>query len=322
MKKIKSLAIAALMVSATAATFTSCGEGEIKQDSGLGVVKFLVSKLEGDLKFDASKKEDIAKALEMTAEDEYMSGKKEFTDSTKGYYISKSASLYEGTLQSISYDSFYDDDKKEAAKKDSEEILAFLNDKFGKDSDSDGETSTWKKDNYSVDFTIYENGWGLYVRSNREVKYPTVEDVPVDTGCEGKVGDFFGLTNDLSDLLLTNLKSGKISIGKTTETEMAAIFGEATAYNKEFDGIRVSAYFTYEEGKLSSIRYDYFYDCQGVLGLLSSDKADIKTKVETILGATAKTTGEGDFITYDWDLKSYKVSQSNFSDGYALSINK
>ncbi len=321
MKKIKSLAIAALVVSATAATFTSC-EGEIKQDSGLGVVKFLVSKLEGDLKFDASKKEDIAKALEMKAEDEYMSGKKEFTDSTKGYYILKSVSLYEGTLQSISYDSFYDDDKKEDAKKDAEEIKTFLNDKFGKASDSYGETSTWKKDNYSVDFTIYENGWGFYVRSNREVKYPTVDDVPEDGGCEGKVGDFYGLTNDLSDLLLTNLQSGKITLGKTTETEMAAIFGEATAYNKEFDGIRLSAYFTYEGDKLSSIRYDYFYDCESAKSLLSTDKTDIKTKVETVLGATATVSGSGEFEAFDWTLKGFKVSQSNFSDGYALSINK
>jgi hypothetical protein len=322
MKKIKSLAIAALFMSATAVAVTSCGGGEaeeIKQDSGLGVIKFLMSKLEGNLKFDATKKEDIAKVLEMKAEDEYMSGKKEFKD--KGYYISQSVSLYEGTLQSISYDSFYDDDKKEAAKKDAEEIKTFLNEKLGKTSESDGENTIWEKDKYSVDFTIYENGWGLYVRSNREVKYPTVEDTG-SADCEGKVGDFFGLTNDLSDLLLTNLKSGKISIGKTTETEMAAIFGDAAAYNKEFDGIRVSAYFTYEGVKLSSIRYDYFYDCESAKSLLSTDKTDVKAKVETILGATAKTTGEGDFITYDWDLKSYKVSQSNFSDGYALSINK
>lgn len=318
MKKIKSLALAALMVSATAATFTSCGGGEIKQDSGLGVVKFLVSKLEGDLKFDASKKEDIAKALDMKAEDEYMSGKKEFKE--KGYYVSQSVSLYEGTLQSVSYDSFYDDDKKEDAKKDSEEILAFLNEKFGKASDSYGETSTWKKDNYSVDFTIYENGWGLYVKSNREVKYPTYEDP--GTGCEGKVGDFFGLTNDLSDLLLTNLQSGKITLGKTTESEITAIFGDANSYNKEFDGIRLSAYFTYEGTALSSIRYDYFYDCESAKSLLGTDKSDIKAKVESVLGATATVSGSGEFEAYDWALKGYKVSQSNFSDGYALSINK
>ncbi len=322
MKKIKSLALAALFMSATAVAVTSCGGGEaeeIKQDSGLGVVKFLVSKLDGDIKVDVSKKEDIAKVLEMKAEDEYMSGKKEFKD--KGYYVSQSVSLYEGTLQSISYDSFYDDDKKEAAKKDAEEIKTFLNEKLGKTSDSYGETSTWDKDKYSIDFTIYENGWGFYVRSKREVKYPTVEDTG-SADCEGKVGDFFGLTEDLSNLLLSNLKSGKIALGKTTETEMAAIFGDAAAYNKEFDGIRVSGYFTYEGGKLSSIRYDYFYDCESAKSLLSTDKTDIKAKVETILGATAKTSGEGDFVAYDWDLKSYKVSQSNFSDGYALSINK
>lgn len=79
MKKIKSLALAALFMSATAVAVTSCGGGEaeeIKQDSGLGVVKFLVSKLDGDIKVDVSKKEDIAKVLEMKAEDEYMSGKK------------------------------------------------------------------------------------------------------------------------------------------------------------------------------------------------------------------------------------------------------
>jgi uncharacterized membrane protein YhaH (DUF805 family) len=152
-------------------------------------------------------------------------------------------------------------------------------------------------------------------------EYPTVEDT-VSADCEGKVGDFFGLTNDLSDLLLTNLKSGKIALGKTTETEMAAIFGDAAAYNKEFDGIRVSAYFTYEGFKLSSIRYDYFYDCESAKSWLSTDKTDIKDQVETVLGATATTSGEGDFTIYDWDLIYYKVSQSNFSDGYALSINK
>jgi hypothetical protein len=55
---------------------------------------------------------------------------------------------------------------------------------------------------------------------------------------------------------------------------------------------------------------------------LSTDKTDTKDQVETVLGATATTLGEGDFTFYDWDLIYYKVSQSNFSDGYALSINK
>jgi hypothetical protein len=319
MKKFKTLALASLMVGATAASLTSCksGEEEIKQDSGLGMVKFLVQQTEGAIKFDETKKEDIAKIFEVKADDEYMSGKKEFKEN--GYYVSQNFSMYEGTLQSISYDSFYDDGKEDAAKKDAEEIKTFLNDKLGKSADSYGETSTWKKGNYSIDFTIYSNGWGFYLRSNREVKYDdyTTED---NADCEGKVGDFYGLLDDLTAKLINNLKDGKIALGKTSEAEMTAIFGEATSYSPEFDGIRLSAYFTYDNGKLSSIRYDYFYDCESAKNMLSLDKSDIKAKIDGILGAST-TSGSGEFESYNWTAKSYTVSQSNFSDGYAFSVN-
>jgi hypothetical protein len=320
MKNFKTLALASLMIGATATSLTSCkgGEEEIKQDSGLGMVKFLVQQTESAIKFDETKKEDIAKIFEVTADDEYMSGKKEFKEN--GYYVSKNFSMYEGTLQSISYDSFYDDGKEDAAKKDAEEIKTFLNEKLGKSSDSYGETTTWKKDKYSIDFTIYSNGWGFYLRSNREVVYEDEVTEGDTEGCEGKVGDFYGLLDDLTAKLINNLKDGKIALGKTTEAEITAIFGDATSYSPEFDGIRLSGYFTYEGGKLSSVRYDYFYDCESAKNMLNLDKSDIKAKIDGILGAST-TSGSGEFESYNWTAKGYTVSQSNFSDGYAFSVN-
>ncbi len=288
---------------------------QTKAKSGYDMVNYVITQLDKQIVIDKSKSKQIAALYKTTLDSTYVSTKQVFTD----YYVVGGFNFLRDSLVTISFDSFYDSiNDHEPIKKAGDEIFLFLNKTYGKPTESYGQTVSWTVKHYIIDFTIYDNGWGFYVNSiNRELpKYESTAD------CEGAVGDFFGLVEDLTNLLLSNLVNGKIRLGSTTAAQMAAIFGDSKSYTKEFDGIRLSAYFVYEEGILSSIRYDYFYDCESAKSLLSEDKLDVKNKVETILSTQAKSSGSGDFIGYDWNLNTYRISQSNFTDGYALSINK
>jgi hypothetical protein len=282
--------------------------------SGLDMINYVVNQLDKKIIIDKSNSNEIASLYKLKADSNFVEIKNTFKD----YYVGGSYLFLNDSLLSASFDSFYDSlITIEKIKNDADAIHLLLSKNYGLPSDSYDQTATWNIKHYSIDFTIYDNGWGLYIRSlNRE--YPSYDS----TGnCAGIVGDFFTLNEDLTSVLLDNLKSEDIAIGYTSRDEMAAIYGDSIIYNKEYEGIRLSAYFTYKGDKLSSIRYDYFYVCEGAKVLLSQDKYDIKTKIESVLG-TATVSGSGDFQTYDWTFKGYKITQTNFGDGYALSINK
>jgi hypothetical protein len=282
--------------------------------SGLDMINYVVNQLDKKIIIDKSNSNEIASLYKLKADSNFVEIKNIFKD----YYVGGSYLFLNDSLISASFDSFYDSLVTiEKIKNDADGIHLLLSKNYGLPTDNYDQTTTWNIKHYSIDFTIYDNGWGVYIRSlNRE--FPSYDS----TGnCAGIVGDFFTLDEDLTSLLLANLKSEDIAIGYTTKDEIVAIYGDSVMYNRDFEGIRLSASFTYKGDKLSSIRYDYFYVCEGAKVLLSQDKNDIKTKIESVLG-TATVSGSGDFQTYDWTLKGYKITQSNFGDGYALSINK
>ncbi len=291
---------------------------QTKAKSGSDMINYIITQLDKQIVIDKSSSKQIAALYKAPFDSSFIQIEQEF----KGYYVAGGFSFLSDSLFSLSFDSFYDSlTSQELIKKDIDAIYLLLSKKYGMPNDSYDQTASWTIQHFKLDFASYDNGWGFYVSSlNRGFEY--FEDYESGIDCEGVVGDFYGLTEDLSSVLLTNLKSGSLALGVTTDVEVATIFGDSVQYNKNFDGLVLSAYFTYAEGKLSSIRYDYFYDCENSRILLAQDIVDIKVKIDVVLGQVADAVGEGEYTVYNWDFGSYKITQSVFSDGYALTVFK
>lgn len=289
-----------------------------KAKSGFDMVNYVITQLDKQIVVDKSSSKQIAALYKAHFDSTFVEIKQEFN----GYNVAGGFSFLRDSLISFSFDSFYDSlISQEVIKKDIDAIYLILSKKYGMPTESYDQTASWTIQHFKIDFASYDNGWGFYVSSlNRNYDY--FEGYEPEVDCEGVVGDFYGLTEDLSSVLLTNLKSGNLVLGVTSDVEVAAIFGDSVQYNKNFDGLVLSAYFTYAGGKLSSIRYDYFYDCENSRVLLAQDIVDIKVKIDVVLGQVADAVGEGDYAVYNWDFGSYKITQSVFSDGYALTVFK
>ncbi len=319
MKKLRLLTVSTLLLAGSMATFTSCGGGESDEsdkkgeekteENGYAIVKQMMDAFDkGDLVLEVSDADEVKKVMDIDSDDEdYISIDKEF----KGYDFDVNFSMEDGALSSVSCNTFYDDDKEDEAKEDSEELLAYLKKTLG-DPESDSDTYfDWSYAGMEVSFSIYEDGYSLYID-------PSYEE-PIGGDYDGDcVGDFYNLKKDLSDLFLANVKNGKIKLGSTTKSEMASLVGSSDGYDKEYDGLRVSGYFSYEGDVLSSISLDYFYDCDGALSLLDMDKEDITEEINTGLGVTGEKDGDYEDAGTNWTINGMSVRQANFSDGYSV----
>lgn len=324
MKNFKVLTIAALMAGASI-TFTSCGDGaattesakDVKLDNGLGYVKQLTLAVEGgDIKMDKATSKELAKYFDIEDKDsEYLYGDVKF----EGYKLNRSFNMYDGVLNSVSYNTFYDDDKKEDADKDSKEVLTYLKEKLGKAASESETYYQWKKESYDISVNIFKDGYSFNVNSHTEKKYPEYESEE-ETTSDNCVGDFYGLKKDLVDKLMTNIKSGKIKVGTTTKAEIATLTGDGDAFNAEYDGLTVSGYYTYTADKLSNISLNYFYKCEGALSLLSVDKTDLADAIGAALGVTGKKNGTTEDAGTTWTVGKQSIQQTNFSDGYSIYI--
>jgi hypothetical protein len=148
------------------------------------------------------------------------------------------------------------------------------------------------------------------------------DDLDIDYTSEADgVGDFYGLKKDLTDLFITNIKNGNIVLGKTTKAEMVKLIGSEN-FNKEYDGLRVSGYVIYTGDIVSSITLDYFYDTESALSLLDIDKEDITASISEYLGTSGESDGDYKDAGTTWKVGSQIIEQSNFPDGYTISVNK
>lgn len=327
MKKLRLLTVATLLLAGSAATFTSCGGGKdggdteetIDLNSGTGLVQELMGALDkGKIKIDESDSKSVAKVFSIKDEDEdYISADKNFD----GYRFDKSFSFEDGVLNSISCNTFYDDDKKKEAKKDSEEVLEYLKKVLGEPESSSNKFYDWSLEDYEVSFNIFEDGYSLYVNSYIEPDYDDYEDDYEDSDSDC-VGDFYNLKNDLRDIFIANIKSGAIKLGKTTKSEMKSLTGDDAGFDKEYDGLRVSGYYSFNGDVLSSITLDYFYECDGAMSLLDMDKEDITDLINDGLGSTGEKDGDYDDAGVEWTVGSQSVRQANFSDGYGVYLEK
>ncbi|MCB9194772.1 MAG: hypothetical protein H6598_00925 [Flavobacteriales bacterium] len=325
MKKLRLLTVATLLLAGTTATFTSCGgkggdtEETIDLNSGYGLVQEMISSLDkGKITIDKSTSSEVAKLFGIDDEDEdYISADKNF----EGYRFDKSFSFEDGVLNSISCNTFYDDDKKKEAKEDSEQVLEYLKKVLGNPESSSNKYYDWSLDNYEVSFNIFDDGYSLYVNSYIEPSYDDYDDSEYDSDSDC-VGDFYGLKNDLRDIFIANIKSGTIKLGKTTKAQMKTLTGDDTSFDQEYDGLRVSGYFNYNGDVLSSITLDYFYECDGAMSLLDMDKEDISSLINDGLGVTGSKDGDYDDAGTEWSISGQTVRQANFSDGYGIYLEK
>jgi hypothetical protein len=147
-----------------------------------------------------------------------------------------------------------------------------------------------------------------------EVEEPEVSET------DDCLGDYFGLQSDLTDLFMANVKSGAIVVGTTTKAEMESMTGDADGFDKEYDGLRVSGYYSYEGDVLQSISLDYFYECDGALDLLSVDKSSITSSINSSLGVDGVADGDYEDAGTEWSINGMTVRQANFSDGYGVYV--
>ncbi|CAG5076256.1 hypothetical protein [Parvicella tangerina] len=323
MKKLRLLTVSTLLLAGSMATFTSCGGGEEKdekdkkeekssKDNGQALVKQMMDAFDnGDLEMNVSSADDVKKAMDIDSDDDdYISLDKEF----KGYDFDANFTMEDGALASVSCNTFYDDDAEEAAEKDSKEVLEYLEGLLGKSESSSDTYFDWTYGDLEISFSIYDDGYSLYI--------DPASGSDIGSSEEGCVGDFYNLKKDLTDLFLTNVKNGSIELGSTTKSEMAAITGDETGFDKEYDGLRVSGYFSYNGDVLSSITLDYFYDCDGALSLLDMDKEDLTEEINTGLGVTGEKDGDYEDAATEWTINGMSVRQANFSDGYSIYFEK
>jgi hypothetical protein len=326
MKNFKVFTIAALMAGA-AFSFTSCGGGDatgtdekeekVKLEDGLGYVKQLIKAVEsGDIKVDKSTKKDITKYFDFEdSGDEYLSDDNDF----EGYRLDKSYTMADGVLNSISYNTFYDKEEEDLAKKDSKTVLEFLEKTLGESEGSGDTYFTWTKSKYEISFNIFSDGYSLYVKSFTEIEYDDYEgDEAIDGDC---APDFYALRDDLVDKLVANIANGKIKLNKTTKEEIATLTGDANDFNHDYKGMNVSGYYSYTDGVLTSFSLNYFYTCDAATDLLSLDKSELGTDISAALNVDGKKDGTGDDAGTTWKIDGQTLKQSNFSDGYAYYFN-
>jgi hypothetical protein len=232
-----------------------------------------------------------------------------------GYSFDVNFSMEDEVLESISCNTFYDDDKKKEAAKDSEEILEYLKKTLGEPDSDSNKYFDWTYGDYEISFNIFEDGYSIYVDPPYDYDDYDDYDSDYDSDC---VGDFYNLKNDLKDLFLANVKNGSIKLGSTTQSEMASMTGDGDGFDKEYDGLSVSGYYSYDGDVLSSITLDYFYDCEGAMSLLDMDKEDITDLINETLGVTGEKDGDYEDAGTDWSINGMTVRQANFSDGYGV----
>lgn len=323
MKKLRLLTVSTMLLAGGLATFTSCGGGEkdgekteenASKDNGFAVVKQMMDAIDGGkLEMGASSADDVRKVMDIEdGDDDYITLDKNFD----GYSFDVNFSMEDEVLNSISCNTFYDDDKKKEAKKDSEEILEYLKKLLGEPDSDSNKFYDWSYGDYEISFNIFEDGYSIYID-------PPYEDYDDDySDDENCVGDFYNLKKDLKDLFLANVKNGSIKLGSTTKSQMATMTGDGDGFDKEYDGLSVSGYYSYDGDVLSSITLDYFYDCEGAMSLLDMDKEDITEVINEALGVTGEKDGDYEDAGIDWSINGMNVRQANFSDGYGVYFEK
>lgn len=231
-----------------------------------------------------------------------------------GYSFTSEWSFTEGKLSYFSVNTFYDAEKYDNVSSDAEEIRALVTKIFGTPVSTETTYADWEHEEILISFDVFEDGYSLYIDPlSGDGSYS-------DITC---VGDFYNLKKDLKEIFIANMKNGAIKIGSTTKDQIQTITGNGESFYKEYDGLWATASYTYDEnGKLSSLTIDYFYDCSGALILLDIDKGDITTIINEELGADGFKDTDAVDATVRWNVNGQSLRQEGYEDGYAILFDK
>jgi hypothetical protein len=148
----------------------------------------------------------------------------------------------------------------------------------------------------------------------------------VDTSPEIKapvvtcVGNFETAREFLINTVIQPLVDTSIVLKSTPKLSVVEILTAETFIEKDFEGIRLDGYITFEDNQLQKLNYGYFYDCNGLNDRLSQDSSDLLESIKSIMGEPGLTSGEDHTASYFWDLNDQTIALSFFNDGYSISV--
>lgn len=154
-----------------------------------------------------------------------------------------------------------------------------------------------------------------------ETKEATEEINEITLNYDDCLGDYVGLETDINKLFLKSIKAGPITVGQTSKTQMEELTGDPSGLARDFEGVSLTAIYTYENDILQSISIDCFYLCDGALDLLPVDQAAISHSINSNFGKEAAIDGGGNSDSENWVFNGMTIKKSNYEDGFGIYIN-
>jgi len=333
MKNFKVFTVA-MLLGAGAITFTSCGGEEkkdekkdeshesdsssedskpaadldINMDEGLGHIQMLVQAMESDaIKIDKSSSDDIQEYFDF--EDDYATDRYSNKSTFAGYSVSKSYTFYKDMLNSVSYSSFYDEDKHDKAGDDCDAIQDYLSTVFGKPKSK--KYPEWETDKYTISYSTYDDGYSFDIKSvNVDKAALDIQDAMVEGAS----------VNDVTKLV-TALNDGSIVIGTSTNDETATFFGmESNDYYMDdkiqYSDHSLSRSLDISNKTLSKVKF-YSYNNPSVSE--QEDMTNVDAYLVSALGDDFVAVGDQKI----WKKDNFTVSFSLYSyGGYDLTVEK
>lgn len=134
------------------------------------------------------------------------------------------------------------------------------------------------------------------------------------------IGNFKTASDFLIETVIQPLVDTSIVLKSTPKPNVVEILTAETFIEKDFEGIRLDGYITFEDNQLQKLNYAYFYDCSGLNERLSKDGSDLLETLKSIIGQPGLISGEDATASYFWDLNDQTIALSYFNDGYSISV--
>ncbi len=128
------------------------------------------------------------------------------------------------------------------------------------------------------------------------------------------IGDYVVMQEDVIKLIIKPFKNESIILGKTTRTEMEELTGNADGFERDYNGLNLTAFYSYENEVLQSIALDCFYHCDAALEMIAVDQSIMNNSLTSALNIEG-VEAENNII---WEWNETTVRLANFEDGYGI----
>ncbi len=235
----------------------------------------------------------------------------------EGYRLDRQFNLTDDKVSSIIYSTYSEEEGEGDGNqviKDLEILQQELKNLLGDPKEKTETNTVWVINNTSISLSSFDSGFDLNIDP-----YVLQEESDLDDYGESCVGDFYNLKKDLNEVFLDLIVNGTIEIGVTSKDDITKIF-EAENYSIDYEGLSLSVIFLYDGGILSSITLDYLYVCDGAITFLEEDCIEITNEITNTLSITGNANEDNTLTT--WKIKNQTITQTNFEDGYSITITK